>query len=124
MWISIIGNDPLTCEHNENDKNAVAIIWDDCVSKKIVGHDPLKWSKVASKSLQFTNHHICCDWKESLLWCWIGSRNTCKLFFYGDARVITWVKNSLEKLDKEFHVKVKKCVKQKHAYVSFFPNQS
>ena len=26
--------------------------------KKIVGHVPLNWSKVASKFLQLTNHHI------------------------------------------------------------------
>ena len=26
--------------------------------KKIVGHVPLNWSKVASKFLPFTNHHI------------------------------------------------------------------
>ena len=42
---------------------------------------------------------------------WIGTQNNCKLFFYGDARVITWTKNSLENLDNELHVKVKKCVK-------------
>ena len=61
MWISIIGDDSLTREreeHNENGKNAVAVISDDCVSKKIVRHVPLNWSKVASKFLQFTNHHI------------------------------------------------------------------
>ena len=29
-------------------KNGVAIIWDDCVSKKIAGHFALNWSKVAS----------------------------------------------------------------------------
>ena len=61
VWISIIGDDSLTCEreeHNENDKSAVAIVWDDSVSKKIVGHVPLNWSKVASKFLQLTNHHI------------------------------------------------------------------
>ena len=40
-----------------------------------------------------------------------GSKYFCKLFFYGDARVTTRVKNSLEKLDNELHVKVKKCVK-------------
>ena len=28
------------------------------VSKKIVGHVPLNWSKVTSKFLQLTNHHI------------------------------------------------------------------
>ena len=61
MWISITEDDLLTCEreeHNENDKSAVAIMWDDCVSKMIVGHIPLNWSKVASKFLQLTNHHI------------------------------------------------------------------
>ena len=44
MCIPIIGNDSLTCEreeHNESDKNVVAIVWDDFVSKKIVGHVPL-----------------------------------------------------------------------------------
>ena len=61
VWISVNGDESLTCEreeHNENDKNAFAIIWDDCVSKKIVGHVPLNWSKVASKFLQLANHHI------------------------------------------------------------------
>ena len=61
VCIPIIGDESLTCEreeHNENDKNVVAIVWDDCVSKKIVGHVPLNWSKVASKFLQFTNDHI------------------------------------------------------------------
>ena len=86
MWIFIIGNDSVICEreeHNENDKSAVAIIWDDCVSKKIVGHAPLNWSKVASKFLQLTkSSHSCTgDWKENQSWCWIGTRNTCKLFF-------------------------------------------
>ena len=33
-------------------------------------------------------------------------------------------KNSLENLDNELHVKVKKCVKQKHPCVFCFPNQS
>ena len=66
---------------------------------------------MTSKLLQLTNQD---DWKESQSWCWIVTRNTCKRLFYGDARVITWLKNSLEKLGNEFHVKVKKCVKQKY----------
>ena len=60
-WIPIIGDDSLTCErkeHNENDTNAVTIVWYGCVSKKIVGHIPLNCSKVASRILQFTNHQI------------------------------------------------------------------
>ena len=50
-------------------------------------------------------------WKRFQSWCWIGARNTCKLFFYGDVTVITRVKNSSKKLDNELHVKVKKCGK-------------
>ena len=64
MWISFIGKDSLTCEpedHNENDTNAVAIMWDNFVSNKIIGHVPLNWSKVASKFLQFRNPHIRVD---------------------------------------------------------------
>ena len=49
------------------------------------------------------------NWKDSQLWCWIGTQNTCKLFFCGDTKVlITWVKNSFEKLDNKLRVKVKK----------------
>ena len=61
MCIPIIGDDSLTRqreEYSENDKNAVAVVWDNCVSKKVVGHFPLNWSKVASISLQLTNPHI------------------------------------------------------------------
>ena len=38
-----------------------------------------------------------------------------------DVRInITWVKNSFEKSFNELHVKVKKCVKQKHLFSSQF----
>ena len=36
---------------------------------------------------------------------------------------LKWVKNSLKKLDKELHIKVKKYVK-KHACAFFFLNKS
>ena len=62
------------------------------------------------------------DWRESQSWCWIGTQNTCKLFLCWDAKVITWVENSLEKLDNELHVKVKKCVKLK-ACICFLISQ-
>ena len=59
--MSIIGNDSIISErkeHNENYRNAVAVAWDGCASKNIVGHIPLNRIKVASKFLQFSNHHI------------------------------------------------------------------
>ena len=42
-------------------KNAIAIRWMTVFQKKIVGDVPLNWSKVASKFLQFRNHHICVE---------------------------------------------------------------
>ena len=56
VWILIIRNDLLTCEREHNDNNRVAIIWDDCVSKKIVRHVPLNLNQVASRFPQFTNY--------------------------------------------------------------------
>ena len=41
-----------------------------------------------------------------------------------EMRVITLPKNNLEKLDNELQDKVKKRVKQEHARLFYFPNQS
>ena len=41
-----------------------------------------------------------------------------------EMRVIKLAKNNLEKLDNELQDKVKKRVKQEHARLSYFPNQS
>ena len=64
-------------------KNAIAIRWMTVFQKKIVGDVPLNWSKVASKFLQFRNHHICVEvaGKRVNPLCWIGTQNTIKLFF-------------------------------------------
>ena len=35
-------------------------------------------------SLVYKLSHLCKgDWKNSQSWCWIGTPDTCKLFFYG-----------------------------------------
>ena len=39
----------------------------------------------------------------------VGLEISLNYFFYGDAKVIIWLKNSLEKLDNELHVKVNNC---------------
>ena len=57
---------------------------------------------MASKFLQIKNHHIHVEVT--------GKRVNQESNFYGDARVITWVKNNLKKLDNGLHVKVNKCV--------------
>ena len=39
----------------------------------------------------------------------VGLEKPLNYFFYGDAKVIIWLKNSLEKLDNVLHVKVNNC---------------
>ena len=52
----LVGDDALICEpeeSKEHNKYAVAIAFDDSILKKVVGHFPLYWSKLAFKFLQF-----------------------------------------------------------------------
>ena len=73
---------------------------------------PLSWSKVASKFLQYTKHHIRTEVTGKRVN--RGVRLELEIpvkYFFGDVRVVKWVENSLEKLDNELNVKVKKCIK-------------
>ena len=54
------------------------------------------------------------DWDSKYLWTVFLWR--CKSYNMDE--------KSLEKLDNELHVKVKKCVKQKHPCIFYFSNQS
>ena len=98
---------------------------DDETLKKVVGHIPLYWSKLAFKFLQFQNHIICVavTGKRVNRGADLGLEIPVTYFFYGDGRVIAWLKNSIEKLDRCIDEKVSKCVKQiatKYIYFSCF----
>ena len=95
----------------------------DWLPRHLVGHVALNWNKVVSKFLQLTNYYDRLELKKSQSWCWIGTRKTCKLFFLWRCKSYNMDENILEKLDNKLHVKVKKCVKRKHACVFYFPNQ-
>ena len=61
IWNPLVGDDSLICEpeeSNKHDKYAVAIVFDDCLLKKVVAHVSLYCSKLAFKLLQFQNHNI------------------------------------------------------------------
>ena len=61
VWLPIVGDELLICEQeetNEYDRNAVSIIFDDSISKKVIGGIPFGWSKLTAKFLQFPNHRI------------------------------------------------------------------
>ena len=116
IWNPLVGDDSLICEpeeSNEHDKYAVAMVFDDCLLKKVVGHVPLYWSKLAFKFLQFQNHSIrvAVTGKRVNRGAGLGLEIPVDYFFYGDSRVIAWLKNSIEKLDLCINEKVGKCVK-------------
>ena len=63
------------------------------LSWQLVGHVPLNWSKVLSKLLKFTNHHVRVEVTGKRINC--GFRLGLEIqvnIFYGAARVITWMK--------------------------------
>ena len=75
---------------------------------------------MASKFLQFTNQHIRVGVTGKRVDRVVGLGLEIPVkYFCRDARVITWLNSSLEKLDNELRVKVKKCVEQKHESVCF-----
>ena len=70
-----VGDDSLHCKEekaNEYDKDAVAIIYNDFHSNKVVGYVPHYWSESANIFLKFPNHHILLlllakEWTEALV---------------------------------------------------------
>ena len=61
---------------------------------QVVGHVPLNWSKVLSKLLQFTNHHVRVGvtGKRVNRGFGLGLEILVNYFLYGDARIIIWMK--------------------------------
>ena len=56
----------------------------------------LNWSKALSELIQFTNHHVLVEVTGNKVSRGFGFELEMKVnyFFYGDARVITWMKNA------------------------------
>ena len=101
---STCGCDSLICEpeeSNDHNKYAVAIVFDDCLLEKVVGYVPLYWSELAFKFLVFQNHSIrvAVTGKRVNSGAGLGLEIPVDYFFYGDSRIIAWLKNSIEKLD-------------------------
>ena len=116
IWNPLLGDDSLICEpeeSNEHDKCTVAIVFDDCLLKKVAWHVPLYCSKLAFKFLQFQNHsiHVAGTGKRVNRGTGLGLEIPADYFFYGDSRVTAWLKNSFENLDRCIDGKVGKCVK-------------
>ena len=104
----------------------LALLWINWLPWMLVGHVPQNWSKVLSKFPQFTNHHVGLEvtGKRVNYGVGLGLEISINCFFLWRCKSHNMDEKSLEKLDNEPHVKVKKCVKQKHPCIFYFPNQS
>ena len=98
---------------NEYDRKTVPIIFDDCISKDVVGRVPFNWRKLSAKFLRSPNHciHVVVTVKRVNQGAGFGLEITVDYIFYVDSRVTTWLKKPLEKLGNSQNVKVEKCVK-------------
>ena len=93
IWNPLVGDDSLISEpeeSKEHDKYTVAIVFDDWLLKKVVGHVPLYWSKLAFKFLQFQNHSIRVAVTDQRVnrGAGLGLEIPVGYFFCGDSRVI------------------------------------
>ena len=66
----------------------------DWLSWQLVGHVPLNWRKGLSKLIHFTKHHIRPEvtGKKVNRGFGFGLEIQVNYFFYGDARVVKWIK--------------------------------
>ena len=85
-------------ETNEYNRNAVFIIFDDCMLKKVFGYVLFNWSKLAAKFQLSPNHHICgvVTGKQINRGAAFHLEIPIDYIFHGDSRVTTWHKKALE----------------------------
>ena len=68
-------------------------MFDDCVSKNVVGDIPFNWRTLAAKSKQFPNRHIrvVVIGTRMSRGAYFGLKIPLDYIFYGDSRVTTWL---------------------------------
>ena len=95
---------------------SLAPLWNDWLHWQLVGHVPLNWSKALSKnSVYKSSRSGRSHWKDSRGFGFGLEMQV--IYFLWTCKNYNMDENILEKLDNELHVKVKKCVKQKHPCV-------
>ena len=98
-------------------------MFDNCISKNVVGHVPFNWGKLVAKFLQFPNHQVRVVVTGMLVnrGAEFGLEIPLGYTSYGDSRVTTWFK----KVENSLNVKGQKVVKSKHLEIYFyFPSKN
>ena len=62
IWVPLVGEE-LDCKYeseNNHDENAIAVLRDDLLNRRVVGHVPLIYSAIFRKFLSLSGHKIQC----------------------------------------------------------------
>ena len=116
VWNPLVGDGSLICEREERnvyDENAVAVIFDDCISKKIAGHVPFNWSKLASMFLKVPKSCIrgtVTGKRVNRGACLLGLEIPMDYTFYDNSRVVLWLEKAFKKITENIDAKVAKCL--------------
>ena len=98
------------------DENAVTVIFDDCISKKIVRHVPFNWGKLASMFLKVPNSCIrgTVTQKRANRGAGLGLEIPADHTFYGGTGVVLWLEKAFKKITENIDAKVAKCLEWLH----------
>ena len=104
IWNATINN-YLQCkieESNEFDPSAVALLHDDCLKEKVVGHVPIHLSKIFHRflKLRFCSISAVVIGKRVNRGAEHGLEIPVEYKFFGDARAVSWAENQIKKLKR------------------------
>ena len=115
IWNATI-NDYLQCkieENNEFDPSAVALLYDDCLEEKVVGHVPIHLSKIFHRFLKlpFCSISAIVIGKRVNRSAGDGLEIPVECKFFGDARAVSWAENQIKNTKENVNILVKKCMR-------------
>ena len=104
IWNATI-NDYLQCKIEENkefDPSAVALLHDNCLEEKVVGHVPkLPFCSISAVVIGKRVNRGAGD----------GLEITVEYKFFGDARAVSWAENQMKKTEENVNILLKKYMR-------------
>ena len=114
IWLPLVGEE-LECEYecgNDHDVNAIAVLRDNMINRRVVGHVPLIYSEVFRKFLSLPGHKVRCrvTGKHVNRGLGLGLEIPAENIFMGNVKAIRWLFSKIEKMEKELDNRVNKCM--------------
>ena len=100
-------------ENNEFDPWAVALLHDDCLEEKVVGHVPIHLSKIFYRFLKlpFSSISAVLIGKRVNRGAGDGPEIPVEYRFFGDKRAVSWAENQVKEIEKIVNALVNKYMK-------------